>query len=540
MMKSFVLSGVILISGLAAFSQDSSRKKEVNITSTFKPSLKEAAKINFNATAPVPDTTRPRLQYTLPNQNLNFAFQPGVLKPLALQVDTGGRWSEESYVKLGYGNFKSPFMQAGISFGDGRDVGLNIYARHNSSKGTIPYQDYGNSAIDLSAFFKASNNEWNIRFGGFQETYNKYGYEPKTLKFPDDSINVKFQTWRARVGMNNINTTDLGISYSPELKIEVFNDQLSNSESNTYLNLPIQKRIGETFEVDMALTANLSRYKPQDKKDIVNNYFEFSPSVLYKKPQVLVQAGLRPAWDNGNFKLFPNALVEFNTTDKRFAVQVGFTGHMRNSGYEYLAGFNPWIWAPATVYNTKITERFAGIKGSIGDHFSYSAKAAYNQYSDQPLFVNDTSSGKSFRVVNESNMKYMTVGGELGYNVGEKLSIVSNISFNNWELKDNVKAWGLIPLEWKTDLRVQVLKDLYVNTTLYAFDGPWSLTKAGRKNLPAATDLSAGFEFKVVKNVKLWAQFNNLFNKEYQRWNQYPVYGFNFLGGVVFSFAQKN
>jgi len=51
--------------------------------------------------------------------------------------------------------------------------------------------------------------------------------------------------------------------------------------------------------------------------------------------------------------------------------------------------------------------------------------------------------------------------------------------------------------------------------------------------------LSAGAEYKILKNVKLWAQFNNIFNKQYQRWNQYPVYGFGFLGGVVFSFAQK-
>jgi len=176
----------------------------------------------------------------------------------------------------------------------------------------------------------------------------------------------------------------------------------------------------------------------------------------------------------------------------------------------------------------------------LGDHFSYSAKLAYNKVNDQPLFVNDTFSGKSFRVVNESEMKVGNFGGELGYTVGEKFSVVSNLTVNNFHLKDEVKAWGLIPVEWKTNLRVQIMKDLYLNSTLYAFDGPWSLTEAGRKNLPAAMDLSAGLEFKIVKNVKLWAQFNNIFNKEYQRWNQYPVYGFNFLGGVVFSFAQKN
>jgi outer membrane receptor for ferrienterochelin and colicin len=52
--------------------------------------------------------------------------------------------------------------------------------------------------------------------------------------------------------------------------------------------------------------------------------------------------------------------------------------------------------------------------------------------------------------------------------------------------------------------------------------------------------MNAGVEFGIVKNVKLWAQFNNIFNKQYQRWNQYPVYPFSFMGGVVFSFSQNN
>src|SRR5207248_3783807 len=104
----------------------------------------------------------------------------------------------------------------------------------------------------------------------------------------------------------------------------------------------------------------------------------------------------------------------------------------------------------------------------------------------------------------------------------------------------NAKSCGLLPLEFKTDIRIEVLKDLYVKSTFYAFEGPWSLSKAGREKLPGAVDLSAGLEFKIVKNVKLWGQFNNIFNKEYQRWNQYPVYGFNLMGGVVFSFAQRN
>ncbi len=93
--------------------QDSIRKRSVEITSTFKPTLKEAAKINFNATPANVDTTRPRLQYNVPNQNLNFAYQPGMLNPVPLQVDTMGAWANWNYVKLGYGSLKNPYIETG-------------------------------------------------------------------------------------------------------------------------------------------------------------------------------------------------------------------------------------------------------------------------------------------------------------------------------------------------------------------------------------------------------------------------------------------
>src|SRR6476661_8924008 len=104
-MKFYIFAIAGLLIGSRAGAQDTTGKK-VKITSSFKPVLKEAAKVNFNAAPPSTDTSRPRLQYTIPNQNLNFAFQPGTLRPLALQVDTGANWTNESYAKLGFGNLK--------------------------------------------------------------------------------------------------------------------------------------------------------------------------------------------------------------------------------------------------------------------------------------------------------------------------------------------------------------------------------------------------------------------------------------------------
>ena len=540
-MKSTILISSFLLAGFIAIAQDSTKKKEVNITSAFKPTLKEAAKINMNATPPVADTTRPRLQYTIPNQNLAFAFQPGSLKPLALDVDTGGRWNNDSYVKLGYGNFSTPFLQAGFSAGDGRNTGLNVFIKHSSSKGEIDFQDYKSSAVDLAGFVKTGSNlQWNGRIGAKIDEYNKYGAAYKIPGETPDSMEMVYQNWRGRISINNINRTELGISYAPEIKIDAFKGVDYGTENNVYVNLPVQKYFSSEFGVDVAVAGSFSRYKAQGESAIVNNYYTFSPSLLFKKSNVNIQAGIRPSWDRKEFKVLPNVMIEFNTPDKRFSVHGGWTADYRNSGYQYTAGLNPWIWAPVDVRNTRIEERYIGMKGTLGDHFSFSARAGSNVLRNQPLFINDTVTGRSFKVLYESRIKMANLGGELAYTVGEKFSLISNLSISKFTPDSNDRAWGMLPLEWKTSMRLQVMKDLYVNSTLYAFDGPWSLTKSGEKNLPAAMDFSAGLEFRVWKFVKVWGQFNNIFNKEYQRWNQYPVYGFNFLAGVVFSFAQTN
>ncbi len=124
----------------------------------------------------------------------------------------------------------------------------------------------------------------------------------------------------------------------------------------------------------------------------------------------------------------------------------------------------------------------------------------------------------------------------------EKFSFKGGISLNHYmNLKDNDKAWGLLPLEMNAAMRVQVLKDLYLTTDLFAWDGEQYRKKNGDNGkLKGAFDLNAGLDFKITKNLKVWSQFNNIFNKQYQRWNQYPVYGFNFVAGVIFAFDQKN
>lgn len=531
---------------MTAAAQKDTTKKGIDIISSFKPVLRQSAKLNFNASAPAADTTRPKLKYDVPDQNMLFAYQPGTLKPLAMTIDTGGRFDNSSYVKAGFGSLRTPYIQAGISLGDGKTAGLNIYARHVGSDGKRDYQKFANTDVHLSGYYRSGNNlEWNAGLGMKQERTYKYGYVPSSLVFSTDSLKQNFQTISGRLTMHNINKTEFGLFYAPELKIDVFSDNHDNAESNSVLNLPLEKAINNEFSIKLGVNFDLTRVSPHNKSAINNTMYFVAPSVVYKTKNLNIQGGIRPSWDNKTFKMFPNILADVSSSDSRFTFQAGWTGYVRKTTYQYLASQNPWLWIPAEFKNTWIEERFAGFKGSVGDHFSYSAKVAFNKLSNQPLFVNDTLTalgGKSFRVVNERRINVVNFGGELGYTVQEKFSVIAGLTYNQYSgFKDNAKAWGLLPLELKGALRYQVIKDLWLKTDLYAWSGPHYRKKDGSDGkLDGAVDLNAGLEFKITKNINLWTQFNNLFNKEYQRWNQYPVYGFNFVGGIVFSFDQKN
>ncbi len=537
----YILSCLILFCAVSATAQDSVNKRVVNVTSAFKPVLKEAAKINFDATPPRTDTSRPRLQYNIPNQNLVFAYQPGSLRPLALDIDTGGRFNNWNYAKVGYGTLNTPYFEAGLSLGNGKTAGLNIYGDHISQKGKLAHQEYSKTKIELNGFVQTGNKlEWTGRFGGGEQKYNKYGYQPRNLLIIEDSLQVNFQNFSARVGMHNIDKGEFGISYSPELRVDAISDIHDNRETNTYFNLPLYKNIGEKFNAALSLEGNFTKFSPDEKTAIDNKYFSAAPSFGYRSGMVNLQLGIRPSWDNGEFKLFPNIMGEISSPDKKITFLGGWTGALHANTYQSMVAENPWIWAPHFSNNSRVEQIYGGIRGSVTDHFNYHIKLGLDKITNLPLYLNDTMTGRSFLVTQEPDLRAFNFSGGIGYTTGEKFSLRSTVKLMRYfDLDSNDKAWGLLPMQFHTQVRLQVLKDLFLRADFNAFDGVWYYSKiTGANQVQGSIDLSAGLEFAITKNWKLWAQFNNLVNKEYERWNQYPVNGFHFIGGVVFAFDQ--
>jgi hypothetical protein len=78
---------------------------------------------------------------------------------------------------------------------------------------------------------------------------------------------------------------------------------------------------------------------------------------------------------------------------------------------------------------------------------------------------------------------------------------------------------------------------LMLNATAYVFGGaPYLRADNTDGRGGGGADLGFGLEYAFSKKISAWLDLNNLLNSRYARWNNYPVYGLNVLGGLRLRF----
>jgi hypothetical protein len=533
---------LLLLACLPALAQKDTLKKgtTIDITSSYKPVLRNAVKINFSASHLNADTSKPKMFYTVPAQNLFYAYQPVSLKPLALQQDTNLNLGMRNYLKAGFGNFSTPYVAAGFSFGDGKKSLLNLYADYIASKGKIKYQDYAQMNLKASGSYFSAKNEAYGSVGFSQHDTYLYGYDHAIYNYKKDSIRNQYQDVNLKAGIRNTVIGEFGIKYNPNVTVNNYTLKNKVSESSLTVSAPIEKWFGEAMSIKVEARADITTYSTKNLTSNVklnNNVLQVLPSLAFASPQFTVNAGITPTWDNGNFVWLPNVYAEAQLKEKVFMVQAGWVGNYTKNTFRNLSIINPYLLPVTFQKNTKETEIYGGIKATMGKHFNFSAKAGFITYSDLPLFINDTATdGKAFKTVYEAKANNLRIHGDLSFISQDKFTVTTGLTLNGYTGFVN-KAWNTVPMELNASLRWWAFKQVLLKSDFYAFGGGNYIDKGNvAKTFKGGTDLSAGMEFKVNKTFSAWLDVNNILNNKYQRWHNYEVYGLNVLGGVRITF----
>jgi hypothetical protein len=519
---------------------DTIETKVVVVTSEFKPSLQNAAKINFTAATPLSDAVIIPLTYKVPSSSLFFSYQPISIQPLALPNATLATWQNTQRIKVGAGNYNTILGEGKFSFGDGKHNITTIQADFINAKGDQFAQEISKFNLDAASIINTQNNlEWTPHLMFNSTTQNLYGYQPASLVYSKDELRQTFNKVGLEIGFRNKIPNAANINFNPILSFYRFTDILKGAENNLILKAPLTKSFGEHFAFHLGLTADVSDTKFTNYS-LKNQLFLVNPALLFSYSNIKLNIGVQPSWDNNIYSMQPDISAEVKIKGTAIALEGGWKGYFTKNNYRTLFDFNPWISQLTSLHNTAINEQYAGIKGDVGNHISYNARASFLKLKYQPLFYNNFNDGKTFVTTFAPEIEAFKIHGELKYAVQESFSLLSSINATQFNvISSEDKPWGLIPFEitgsglWKPFKDLQVKADIfYKEGSLYR--NPSNSNRSDR--LSATVDLNLSAEFNILNNLNMWVQMNNIFNNKYQRWNQYPVFGFNVMAGIVYSF----
>jgi len=359
---------------------DTSKRQSIDITSSYKPVLKDVVKINLSASPLATDTFRKRLTYNIPAQNLFFAHQPISLKPLALSIDTGLQLGIRNYVKAGFGNLSTPYVNAGLSFGDGRTGLFNLYGNYISSKGDIKNQDFNELKLKGTGSYFSPTNEAYGSVGVNVNEYFLYGYDHSLHTFLKDDIRRKYQDIALSAGFRNTTENNFKLNYNLNAAAHIFSRENLISESTLMLEAPVEKKFSEKVSFKVGARADLTNFT--DKTGAVtskfnNNLFQLSPELVYYSDVFTFHGGVTPSWDNSELSVLPNIYGEAHLQHNILMVQAGWVGRFIYNTFRSLSNTNPYMQDPSFLSNTKEVQFYGGIKATPDKHFSFSAKASF-------------------------------------------------------------------------------------------------------------------------------------------------------------------
>ena len=543
MCRNVLLIMISCLCSVFVMAQRDSTKQSINITSSYKPVLRNAVKINFSGSQLMADTSTTVKPYIIPAQNLFYAYQPISLKPLVLQQDSNLYLGGRNFVKVGFGNYTTPFAQAGLGFGDGKTYLANFYGSYISSKGKIKNQDYARFDAKAAASYFGKKTEVYGSASWSRHDYQLYGYDHQLYDYKSSEVKQHLQDISIKAGIRNTNVTDYRVSYNPTVELNIFSNIEKLNETTFIVDAPVEKKFGESFALKVDAKGDFTKYYTKgyipSNYNISNNVVQVSPSLVYSTARLSINGGISPTWSNGKFVWLPNVYAEFQLQEKVFMLQAGWVGHYIKNTYRNLSEMNPYLATITSQTNTKEVEFYGGIKASLGKHFNFNAKAGLVRYDDYPFFINDTATdSKAFVVSNEPTLNNFRIHGDLSYISQDKFTATAGVTFNGYTgMNANARAWNTVPVEITGSLRWWAFKQVMLKADFYMFGGGNYLDKGNLSyKFKPGSDLSLGAEVKITKQFSAWLDVNNVFNDKYQRWHGYEAYGLNLLGGIRFNF----
>ncbi len=509
----------------------------IEIIQSYKPQVKQAPKPEWMPALPPADTSRPVINYDVPQQSLFYTYSSLPLRPLALGRDTL-LLPFKNYLKLGGGNLSTLFLDAGIGSIRGKDYETGLHLHHISQNGTIKDQQSSLSGLEAYAGLHKEKNDFHLLLTGGRNQYSYYGGDPIFL-YRGDTVKQVYTSVKLMLDMANRKDTNTKLTYHPSILASYYNAKYSTNELTLGFNAPFAYSPDSTFDWLVGLDGVITNYKTGDLS-ISNNFIEIKPGIAIHDGAIAghVLAGF--ALGKGNNKyILPDILATYYHAPTGLHFSAGWQAGVRQNSFEQLSTINPYIYnLDSSLKQTRRDEVFGQVQGKYGDHLSFSARASWNAYIDMPTYLNDGFFYKQFLVYYQ-NLNSMGISASIRYAESNIWSAGISCNIYGYYGSSNVKvyAWQIPDKQLKGDIIYSPSNKLSMSAYISLLGGLYANNAAGQPlSIDMNTDLGGNIEYLLIPRLSIFLQVNNILNQKYQRWYGYEAYGTNIYGGLRLKF----
>ncbi len=500
---------------------------------------------NFGKIPPRPfEPIRPPISYDFKALTFATPLVDATIRPLKLKQEPASK-IVKNYLTLGYGNYASPYGEVFLNSGRDKNkmVGAHAFYR-GSGKGPVDDKNSGSSESGVSLYGKTFSKL--LAVSGHLDFENRathfYGY-PEGVEVDRDTIRQGIRYFSLGTVLSNTKNSDFEYSLGGEFNY-IF-DRYDARETDVDLAFKSSYKIDEDKGVLIDANYNIISRKDALVEAKPRNLLNINP-VFWFKPldNLKIRAGLVASYENDtldskNFHLYPDVKATYAFTPFVDFI-ASLTGGVDKVSLGTLTRENSWMAPNIPIYHTnRVFDFEAGLNARVGTKISVGVGAAYAALKNQYYFVNWAEDAAKFTTAyDDGTTNRSNLYASINFSETAKAKFILRADYYSYNTENIVEAWHRPTYRLALNSSYNIFSKIIVSADIIAQGGMKALDPISTNvvNLDAAFDLNARVEYLFSDRFSVFLQFNNITSSKYPLYLNYPVRGFQFMGGLTWSF----
>lgn len=519
-----------------------------------------------------PNVEQLTVRYNLLSRQVSTDFSVEPIAAAKLNVVEPLDQLYNGYVKAGVGMYLNTLFDLHYNSTRSRTDGWGINLKHFSSNGGV--KDKGESKFNYNEAHLFGKKFLRNHVIGANVNYDRhglryYGFDP--IIFPDWNKDTILQVFNC-IGANAHIKSFFKDSTDWNYEFGVGYYHLSDNNNSKENNIKVDGLFRSFLKNNLLLIAfgldfNNYKYQSDALYDISpgesfydNTILTVNPKISSRGPEWKADAGVKIVMDADHtayFKFFPDIEFKYSLFNDVFVPYVGVIGGIERNSYKTLSDENPFIRPDVTLgedmenTNNKF-KIYGGIRGTLSSALSFNVQASQGRFVNVPMFVSFPAISDTIPYENQFHVEYdtldvLSVKGEITYQKTEKLTLFLRGEYFSYTPTWGEYAWNRPEYTVSINVVYNARNKLYIKANIYGVgprkaksyvfvEGAVDLTTHYAVDLDGYFDMDLGIEYRYTTRLSGFINFNSILGQRYEKWYQYPVQGFNLLGGVTYSF----